>query len=197
MMVSINLLPEAYRKPRVSKVEQLHRSPLAILAVGALVGMAALGWMVLLMRQARLAQLTQRLQQLASQKTAAEELKASVQQLRDQHTVFQRLSRERSQWARRLNILSDVTPEGVWFTDLSLDQGKGLIVQGSAIGRGGEEMVRIGRLVQDLKADAAFSAVVQDIQIESIKSVQEKEIEVIEFTLTCKLADSPAREISR
>jgi len=66
------------------------------------------------------------------------------------------------------------------------------VIQGSAIGQAaGSEMVSIGRLVQDLKADADFSAVVKDIQIESIKRSQDKEVEIVQFTLTCTLAQPP------
>ena len=95
-------------------------------------------------------------------------------------------------WAKRLNTLSDVTPEGVWFTELSLDEDKGLVIQGSAIGQGGAEMVSVGRIVSDLKANADFSSVIKDIQIESIKRVQEKEVELVQFTLTCFLAKKPS-----
>jgi hypothetical protein len=61
----------------------------------------------------------------------------------------------------------------------------------SAIAQGGTEMVTVGRLVQDLKADQYFALAVKDIQIESIKRVQEKEVEVVQFTLTCALVPSP------
>jgi len=158
-----------------------------LLVVGTMAGLVLFLSGVMQIRQVRLAQLTARIQHLEPQKAVVDELRTTVQKLRDQQEVFQRLGHERSQWARRLNLLSDLIPEGAWFTDLSLDQLRGLVIQGFAIGRGGEEMVRIGRLVQDLKADPVFSAMVRDVQIESIKSVQEKEIELVEFTLTGEL----------
>ena len=190
-MITINLLPEAYRKAESSSIQQFPRSPLALLAAGVLVGI----WLALLavqgIRQVQLARLTARFQQLKPQKTAVDELNASTKALRDQRAVFQRLDRERSQWASRLNVLSTVTPEGMWFTELSLDQQQKLILQGSAIARGGEEMAYLSRLVQDLKADPGFTSVVKEIQIESIKNVQEGEIELMQFTLICDLAPSP------
>jgi Tfp pilus assembly protein PilN len=191
-MITINLLPEAHRKPKISSVQQFHRSPLAILIVGAMVGVGLLLWATVLIHQARLAQLNDRIRRLEPKQAAAQELLASVQQLRDQQALFRRLAHERSQWARHLNRLSDAIPEGVWLTDLSLDPVKGLTIQGSAIAGGGEEMVRIGRLVQELKTDEAFSSAITDIQIESIKSVEEKELELIRFTLTGGLGASPS-----
>ena len=98
------------------------------------------------------------------------------------------LKQERQLWSKRLNTLSNLTPDGVWFTELNFDQAKGLVVQGAAIGQGGDEMVTVGRLVQDLKADPDLASAIQDIQIESIKRAQEKEIEMVQFTLTCALA---------
>jgi len=188
-MITINLLPEAYRKPEASSIQQFPRSPLAMLVVGVLAGM----WLVLLavqgIRQAQLARLTARFQQLKPQQTSLDELNASTKTLRDQHAVFQRLDRERSQWASRLNVLSNVTPEGMWFTELSLDQQNTLILNGSAIARGGDEMAYLSRFVQDLKADPGFSSVVKEIQIESIKSVQEGEVELMQFTVVCDLQE--------
>jgi len=186
-MLTINLLPGQYRKPQSTSLEQLHRSPLGVLIVGFLVGLTLVLGVTVQLRQARAEKLAARFQAIEPQKQSIEALKATVQHLREQEAVYLRLTQDRRRWAKVLNTLSDATPEGVWFTDLSLDQQKGLVVQGAAISRGGEEMVKIGHLVQDLKDDAHVKTIVQEIQIESIKSVQEQEIEVVEFTLTCKL----------
>lgn len=198
-MITINLLPEAYRKAKATTLQELPRSPLAILLVMVLVGLGLCFGGVVQVRKARLAQLTSRLQQLQVKKTAIDSLKTAVQQLRDQQQAFERLSHERSQWAQYLNRLSDVTPEGVWYMDLSLDiLQKGLTLRGLAVSQSGEEMVRIGRLVQELKADPTFSHAVKNIQIESIKSAQDQDqekegqIELVEFTIAGQLAASPA-----
>jgi len=194
-MIRINLLPPSYRKPETQTIQQFHRSPLAFLIAGGLVGLLVLLLAFQQIRSAQLAKLDARLQQLAPQKAAVDELRLAVQRLRDQAAVYERLTKGRQRWTKVLNTLSDVTPDGVWYTDLSFDLDRGLVVQGSAIGQGGEEMVRIGRLVQDLKTNPGFASLIQDVQIESIKSVQDKELELIEFTLTgglAKAADGPS-----
>jgi len=186
MMITINLLPESFRRPKESSVQQFPRSPLAVVIIGGLVLMlVGLGTMWQL-HQASLAKLRGRLQSLHAQKQAVDELRASLVKLRDEDQAFEELNRQRLRWARMLNILSDVMPEKVWLTDLSYDQ-RGLVVQGSALAESGQEMVRIGRFVQDLKASPEVSAIIQDIQIESIKTVQDHQIEIVEFTLSCKL----------
>ena len=191
-MIAVNLLPEAYRKPKASSIEPFYRSPLAILVAIMMVAGILLLWSLSLMREGQGAVLQAKLGELQTKKSTADELKTALEKLKEQQVTFQELTRERTTWSKQLNRLSDVMPDGVWFTDLSLDQQKGLVIQGSAVGQGGEEMVRIGRLVNDLKADPKFSAVVKDIQIESIKSVPEKDLEIVEFTLTGGLVGSPA-----
>ena len=183
-MIRINLLPPAYRKPPASSVQQFFRSPLAAILVAASLGAAGLLAGVVKSRQVRLSELQDRAREVEPRRQAIEDLLKAVQLLREQKVIMERVVQVRSEWARRLNQLSNVTPEGVWFTDLMLDQDKGLIIQGSAVGQGGTEMVQIGRLAQDLKVAAVFSAAVKDIQIQSIESVQERETEVVKFTLT-------------
>ena len=191
-MITVNLLPEDYRKPKTTSIRQFHRSPLAIGAAGLLIGVGALLAALGGCDQLRLAGLQGRIHALAPQKRVIDEVKAAIATLREQERVFEQLDRRRSHWAQRLNVLSDITPEGVWFSDLTLDAQSKLTLQGVAISQGGEEMASVNRLVQSLKADPSFSPVVRDIQIESIRNVQEGEIDLMEFTLVCNLLTSPA-----
>jgi len=191
-MIQVNLLPSTYRRPEASSVMQLARSPLALIVLALMAAVVGILVVVSQMRQAQLAQLELQLRQVSPKRASVEQLMQSVQSLRDQKALLERVLESRSQWARHLNQLSNVTPEGVWFTDLLMNTDKGLVIQGAAIGQGGSEMVQIGRLAQDLKADPAFSAVVRDIQIQSIESVQDRETEVVKFTLTGALVNTGA-----
>ena len=190
-MLQINLLPPSERKATLSHVEQFHRTPLMLILFGILVACPLLLLVPLGLRRQQLDRLNTQIQTLTPKKLELDRLRQLTQQLRAQREAFQGLRGGQHGWAKRLNILSDLTPEGVWFTELALDQSRGLVIQGSAIGQGGVEMVNIGKLVQGLKADADFSAAVKDIQIESIKRAQEKEIEIVQFTLTCTLTKAP------
>jgi len=190
-MLTINLLPASARKTALSSLEQFHRTPLMWMAVVVMVGLVMALWVPLTIRRGQLRQLNAKIDALTPKKLEVERLQQFTRQLHAQEASFKGLAQGRYRWSRRLNTLSTLTPEGTWFTELSLDQTKGLVIQGSAIGEGGNEMVHIGRLVQDLKADSDFSAAVRDIQIESIKRFQDKEIEIVQFTLTCALADAP------
>lgn len=193
-MITINLLPESSRKPKTTSLQRFSRSPLAMGLLGCLVGV----WVFLLgtrgILQMRLQALTKRLQQQQSQKTTAETLSASVKALRDQYELYQRLNRERSDWTQRLSALPQITPDGVWLTELVFDPDEGLTLQGAAIGKGGEEMVRIRRFVQDLRSHPAFASLIKDLQIESIKSELDGEVEIVNFALTGQLSAAPAKK---
>jgi len=190
-MLQINLLPESERTATLSQVEQFHRTPLMAIVI---IGMAAFVVVLLIplsLRRRQLQHLRTEIQALTPKTAELDQLQQVVHRLRAQETAFQGLEHGQRRWSKRLNTLSTLTPEGVWFTELVLDPARGLVIQGSAIGQGGTEMVHIGRLVQELKNDADFAAAVKDIQIESIKRSQDHEIEIVQFTLTCSLAARP------
>ena len=189
-MLSVNLLPETARKVGPSTVEQFHRTPLMGMAAAAMVALPLLLWIPIHVRRYQLRRLNEKIQTLQPKKTGIEQLQRSLQQLRAQQAAFQGLGKGQNVWSRRLNALSDVTPEGVWFRELSLDPVKGLVIHGSAIGQSDPELTSITKLVQGLKADADFASAVKELQIESIKRVQEGQVEVAHFTLTCTLIDS-------
>lgn len=190
-MLNINLLPEGARKAGLSSIEQFHRTPLMLLLLGLLV-MVVVGFLIpIYINRKELQQLDASIGTLDPKKREVDRLQRVLKELRAQQTAFQGLEKGQGLWARRLNVLSDVTPDGIWFTELSLDEKKGLVIQGSALGQGESEMVNVGRLVQELKADSQFGSAVKDIQIESIKRVQEKEVELVQFTLSCTLLEMP------
>ena len=183
-MIAINLLPESYRKAAAPALPQLHRSPLVLLIVVLVFGLTLLLALVRQVRQMQLAHVTEQLQELQPKRVEIEQLRIALQRLRGQQRAFQGLKRGESSLAMRLNALSDSVPEGIWLTALSLEPAQGLVIEGAALGQDGQEMVAIGQLVQSLKDQHAFASMVQDIQIESIKSVKEHDVELALFTLT-------------
>lgn len=184
-LLRINLIPESAKKAGSTSVEQLHRAPLMWIGAGVLLVVPVLMVLPMQLRRAHLNRMTAKLAELQPDLLQTQRLQRQVELLRAQDDAFRRLGTGGELWAKRLNVLSDATPAGLWFTELSLDRDKGLVIQGSAVQQGEQEMVSITRLVQSLKSDPDFSSTVQDIQIESIKRVQDGELEVVLFTLTC------------
>ena len=183
-MLAINLLPESYRKAAVPTLPQLHRSPLVLLIVVLVFGLTLALALVRQVRRMQLVHLTEQFQELQPERVEIEQLRVALQRLRAQQKAFQGLKRGESSVAMRLNALADAVPEGIWLTAFSLEPAQGLVIEGAALGQEGQEMVAIGQLVQSLKDQPAFASMVQDIQIESIKSVKEHDVEMALFTLT-------------
>jgi Tfp pilus assembly protein PilN len=188
-MLKINLMPDSARKASLSHLEQLHRTPLMWIGVGLMFAWALSLLIPILLRHGQLQQLNAKVSALEPKRLEVDQIQRTLQELRTQEAGFKSLKQEQSHWSKRLNTLSDVTPDGIWFTELTLDKTKGLIINGSAISQGGSEMIKVGQLVQDLKNNADFSKAVKDIQIESIKRIQERDIEIVQFTLACALVE--------
>ena len=189
-MLTINLLPESARKASPSTVEQFHRTPLMWIAVAGMVTLPLLLFVPLQLRRHRLQQLQATISLLEPKKARVEELQRSLQQLQAQEQAFRGLGAAgEGRWSRRLNTLSRVTPDGIWYTELELEANRGLLIQGSAVEQTGPERGSIARLVHDLKGDADFMAPLKDLQIESLKRMQEADQEIVQFTLTAMMAE--------
>ncbi len=185
-MLKINLLPDEHRKTPLSRVEQLHRTPLMWIIAGFMTTLPLLVWMPVGIREQQLRALNAKLSMLEPKKKVVDELQQNLRLLRAQDEAFKGLAKGQDLWAQRLNTLSDATPDGVWFTELTLEPAKGLELHGSAVGISTTPgMAGVSRFVQQLKADPAFAALVP--QIGSIRQVQEGEIEIVQFTLTCAM----------
>ncbi len=192
-MLTINLLPEGARQPGFSPIEQIHRTPLLWVVVGLMAAIPILLGIPMFLRSKQLEGMTAKVETLKPKKAEIDQLQQVLQQLRAQEAAFRGLEKGEGLWSKRLNTLSNMTPNGVWFTELALDQAKGLVIQGAAVSQISPE-ISVTRLTQDLKADPDFGSAVKDINIESIKRVQEGEFEIVHFTLTCPLiVTSPSR----
>ena len=186
-MLKINLLPESARQATLSHLEQLHRTPLMWIALSMMIAIPVSLFLPANLSSHQLAQLTAKLGVLEPRKAEVDRLQQLLQRLRVQEAAFRDMGRGQGVWSKRLNVLSNVTPSGVWFTDLSLDQTTGLVIQGSAVAQRDPEMVNVTKFVRELEADPDFAAAVKNIQIESIKRVLDGDIEIVQFTLTCSL----------
>lgn len=191
-LLRINLLPGEMRKAVPSSIEQFSRTPLVALVVVVLVALPVLLLVPRQLQQQQLNQLNQKIQILEPKRQEIEHAQQTIQRLHAQQAAFQGLKKGQGIWSRRLNTLSNVTPDGVWFTEFSLDSTKGLVIQGSAIASSGPAMASVTRLTQDLKADSDFAAVFKQINIESMKQRQDGDFDIVDFTVTCTLANANA-----
>ncbi len=184
-LLRINLLPENAQKANQQSAQQLYKTPLAGIIVGLLFLLGVGLQVPLQLNQRQLKNLNSKIKVLEPQQAEVKRVQELLLRLRVQRDAFQNLKTGTGSWAQRLNLLSDVTPNGVWFTELSLDRSKGLVIQGMALASQGPEMVTVTRLVQDLQSDVNFSSAFKQIQLESIKRIQQGDFDVVQFTVTC------------
>jgi Tfp pilus assembly protein PilN len=191
-LLRIDLMPEEARKVAPSAMQQFHRTPLMALAAAIMVAVPLLLLLPISLKRRQLAALRTQIAALEPRRAELERIQQFLQRLRSQQAAFQGLRKGQDIWSTRLNTLSNVTPDGLWFTDLTLDHKKGMVLQGSAIATSGPEMVTVTRLVQALKSDPEFSQTFRSIQIESIKRVQEGSFDLVQFTVTCMFTPAPS-----
>ena len=112
-LLTVNLLPSSSRA-MPSKLEQLHRTPLMWLLGGSMI-LLPLGFLIpLSVERYQLQRLTTKLHALEPRKADVDRLQQGLKELRTQETTFQGLKVGQGLWAKRLNVLSDILPEGVW-----------------------------------------------------------------------------------
>lgn len=192
-LLRINLLPGAGRQAAMPKPEELLRMPLVRVGAGGFALVIALLGALVLVRGAQLSALRKQVAALEPKKAQMDQQQALLRQLQMQQHVFKSLQTdERYRWSLRLQELSTATPDGVWFNELEMDQGKGLIIKGSAVSEGGNQTGKVNELVERLREQPKFTGAVKDLQIESVKATEEGEFSLAQFTLTGSLPKGEA-----
>ncbi|HEX9780593.1 MAG TPA: PilN domain-containing protein [bacterium] len=191
-MLNINLLPANMQKAGPSSIEQFYRAPLLWVVLAGMI-VWAVGLLGLVgYRHRELAVLEGKVQELAPQRAVVDQLRQFVEQLKRLQTAYAKLGSSGFEWSRRVDAMVELTPDGMWFTDFTFDDKKGFSLEGLAMERSGTEMGAIGRLVQDFQQHPSFSAKFKDIQIDSIKRVQDQDVELVRFLITGSLVEAPA-----
>ena len=88
-------------------------------------------------------------------------------------------------WAKKLNILSDHMPRGVWLKKIALNEDS-LLIEGSAIARQQSEMIGVHTFASELRQNTDFLEGLKDIEVSSIQTRSVQKIEVADFLITTK-----------
>lgn len=196
--IAINLLPEAKRL-KARGAEGAGRTepggqPLVI-GVGTIIALVV-GLVVftvfVMVQQANLGRLDREWKSLATERAQLERIQAEQKSLAERSEAITRLIQGQPVWTPLLNRLSDVVPDGVWYTRLALDQSSGkLVLGGSALARDGGGMQAVSRLLNALQAEETFASVFQKITLQSVTTRMAGSVEVLDFTIECLRAAAP------
>ncbi len=96
-------------------------------------------------------------------------------------TVEQRIS-----WSEKLNVISNVMPQGVWLEKISLSDNV-FLIRGSAVSKKSDEMTIVGNFSSNLKKQKEFMDGLQDIEVGSIQRRNIQSTQVADFVISLKL----------
>lgn len=194
--MQINLLPITPGKKRKTKIGLKINIVPVIFSLAAVVLAVIVTWTMLglglSLKQKKLSRLDG---ELASLKVSLQRLDKLSQDrellLGKLEFLNQQLKRELL-WAKVLNRLSNLVPQGVWFEKLLLNTGKEnqyleLEINGSAVSLQGEEMIDlIGQFMTALKNDKVFSELFSEIKLISSQRGKAEKMEKMDFRLSCQ-----------
>ena len=188
-MIEINLLPERLQRRKKAKFQQK-----ILLASGAgllslLIVIHILLGLFIIAKKVQFSNLERNYQSISSTKKEADSIKAEISKYRAKVETIAQLMDSRLLWAKKLNQLSDAMTPGVWLTELSLERPKSLTLKGTTTSKKGEEMALVGKFMDSLKKNQLFFKDFRDIELESAQSRKIKDIEVMDFVISCFLKE--------
>lgn len=195
--ITVNLLPDAVkpakRAGRMSLQlpggQQLKRIGLwagSIVLVAA-AGIGAVG----MIRHHAETRLRHEWDALSDQRLRLAQLQAEQARLETRFNVLSKLVEASPVWSQRLNRLSDLAPDGVWFLRLTIDSPDKLLLEGSALERSGDGMQSVSQCLSALQGEQTFTSVFRQLTLQSVKTRTLGSTEVLDFAILCA-RDVPA-----
>ena len=188
--IAINLLPSAVQDKRATARLPFHLPRGAPMLIGGFVFGALLigGAIVLLVgrsQQQMLAHLHAQIDALNPKRQSFTALQAEVGKLDTRIAALKTLVENHPAWAERLNRLSDLVGESIWFSKLTLQPPSQLVLEGSAVERSGDGMQAVSQFLTKLQSDQTFTSVFDKITLQSFTTRTLGSTEVLDFTIVC------------
>jgi len=202
-MIEINLLPKELREKKTIFLSKFITKKYIFSGLGYLVLFHIFLSLLAASSTRKLKSLEQNWQELTSQRKIITELKGELNEINKKIPLIEQLISNRVVWSEKLNKISDLLVAGVWLTSLSLEEKslepgktvKSIIIRGSAASRMQEEPALIGRFMQKLKSDVAFSSDFSEIELGPIKKKKIAKTEVMDFILICRFKADKAKAL--
>lgn len=207
-MIKINLLPQEVRAAVPAGGLAVPWRPLGIgiLSLLGIYSASLFGFHQL--QRAALNRLTAQWNHLEPERTRLEQTRAGLRALQNQFNLLEEVKGERSQWAPRLNLLSDALVSQLWFTSLQLEPAKSpsapkgkqavpasgptpamLFLRGSTFLSSGSagssegSHAAVSRFLQRLKEQPEFSRWFQKVELRTVEHRQIAQEEVVDFVI--------------
>ena len=193
-MIEINLIPPQLRKKEGRGVGILSLIALpkqTLLGVGGLFvallilihALSAGMWVIKAVRHVVYKGVWQK---MSPDKTTVDSINQEVKDLKSKmSTITDIASKKAFLWSRKLNILSDAMPKGIWIRRISWNNTV-LTIEGSAVSRLHDEISLAGDFVANLKKQEAFAKDFSVVELGSITRGKKGVTELVDFTITAK-----------
>lgn len=178
-MFEINLLPKELRKKKLV----LLQADIIRLCVG-LVGLCIILHIVLSLavwaKRHSFNGLTSAYNKLLPEKNRIDSIKSEFKNLNEKIKLAEQVSSDTLVWAQILNKLSDIVPSNLWLTRLSYQPEKSsIIIRGMVLEKDSDSMATIGQFINGWKDGR--------IEVDAVNKKYIKQVEILEFNLTCYL----------
>src|SRR3989338_11360816 len=120
-MIEINLLPESMRKEKKEWPKELLLFFIGVFLVGILILAWIFSSIQIIVVNGKLSRLEREWKELLPITEETSALMEKKQQLEERVAIVETLTNGRLLWAKKLNQLSNLIPEGVWLSSISLE----------------------------------------------------------------------------
>jgi Tfp pilus assembly protein PilN len=196
-MIEINLVPPDLRKKKKKRILPAgFNIPLEVvigIGGGVLVLLVCLDVFLVFLNIKKIAQHKDFKKQWEEVLPAKENVDSIISQMRDFKVKEEALAKMTNNdqgivWAKKLNILSDSLPRGVWLNKVSVAEDI-FFISGSAISRQKREMISVHSFAANLKKEKIFLEGFRGFELGSIERRNVSSTEIADFLITIKIAE--------
>ena len=182
--------------------------PIFVIFMGSIVGIYLFFVLFILAENLALKSLQSQWNKILPVKKDVDLIKNKITEINNKIVLFNKLSKDRALWSKRLNALSDSMIPGVWLRRIyqsertvqsSKEKGQGknkkvveekklikyMVIEGSCIAKNHDETAIVGKFIKSLKSNADFFGDFSDIELGTMQSSRQDNAEVFDFELTC------------
>lgn len=182
-MIKINLLPRELRKEE--KKTNVNLNDYLIYPIGLLIFVIVLNIIfggVLFYKKSQLSSKKKQWDKFYPQYQPVENLKIGYNKAQEKDKFLDSIMGKKINWSKKLNILSDQLPEGVWFRKVNVSESNVISIDGTVVSLAEDEVSILNKFRSNLKTNNEFFKDFRDIELKYLLKRTIGSLEVIDFT---------------